>query len=82
MACVATEGFEGRNYCGQIAHMAFDSENTRTEGWEAVNNERRLGVSEPDHAVEVGSVADDWDGDWHLDFDESIEHGERSKEAR
>ena len=56
----------------------FDSENTRTAGWEAVNNERRLGVSEPDHAVEVGSVVYDWDGDWHLDFDESVEDGERS----
>ena len=56
----------------------FDSENTRTAGWEAVNNERRLHDSEPDRAVAISDVVDDWDRDWHLDFDESIELDERS----
>jgi hypothetical protein len=61
----------------------YDSENTRTAGWKAVNNEaensrRRLRVSEPDGSAEASSVQDDWDRDWHSGYDESLEHGERS----
>jgi hypothetical protein len=61
----------------------YDSENTRTAGWKAVDNKakdshRQLRVSEPDDGVELSSVQDDWDRDWHSDYDESLEHGERS----